>query len=262
MAGKGKDKKSKDSKVVTVKEVKTIVKQENKKQIETKTINVPDPVAVTNNTSNRLYLQGSGLQYLALDVFKVSQGVQDSAVIGAPNRIGDRVRGVGMLMDYFFHTRSYFAIGANNYHIPFVKVRVTLFTQAFSVALPVVATLYDGNFLSGAGASLRPIDYDEGTIRTKLYDKVFIIRNPPADPLSTNPNTVIPMSNVHHFKKYLKYDKIIKYMDSNTLNPDGTANPIYLTVNAEVDDSFSGLIPSGTTLLYMTGRTQAWFKDA
>jgi hypothetical protein len=50
-------------------------------------------------------------------------------------------------------------------------------------------------------------------------------------------------------------------MDNNSINPDGTQNPIYISVNAEVDDSFSGLIPTGTTLLYMTGRTQAWFKD-
>lgn len=249
-------------KKLNVKTIKSVVKQVLQKEIETKTINVPDPVGVTSNTVNRLYLQGSGLQYLALDIFKVSQGVQDSTLIGGVNRIGDRVRGVGILMDYFFHTRSNFSVGAFTYHIPFVKLRVTVFQQAYSVSLPTITTLYDANFLAGAGATLRPIDYDEGTVRNTLYDKVFIIRNPAADPLSTNPNAVVPVSNVMQFKKYIKYDKFIKYMDSNTLNPDGTANPIYLTINAEVDDSLSGLVPSGTTLLYMTGRTQAWFKDA
>jgi len=243
------------------KEVKAIAKQAIKGEIDTKTINVPDPISAVNNTANRLYLQGSGLQYLAVDVFKVSPGVQNSSLIGGTNRIGDRAKGLGFLMDYFFHSRTNYGIATSTYHIPFVKVRVTVFEQAFQVALPVVSTLYDANMLTGAGASLRPVDLTRGNARKTLYDKLHIIYNKSADPLSANPNSVVPVNNVWHFRKYIKYNKILRYMDNNSINPDGTQNPIYISVNAEVDDSFSGLIPTGTTLLYMTGRTQAWFKD-
>jgi len=241
-----------------VKAIKAVVKG----QIETKTINVPDPVAGNQNTINRLYLQGSGLQFLVVDAFKVGQGVSNDTSVGSLNRIGDKTKAVGMLMDYFFHTRSYYSIGGNSYHIPFIKIRVTAFQQAFNINPPSVAQLYDVNMTSGGGASLRPIDYDDGSVRKVLYDKVFLIQNKPADPLSATPNTAQPMNSVIRFRKYLKHDKIQKYMDSNSVNPNGTANPIYVSVYAEVDDSFPGLVPSGTTLLYMTGRTQCWFKDA
>lgn len=238
------------------------IKQVVKKQIETKTINIPDPIAGSLNTINRLYLQGSGLQFLVVDAFKVQQGVSNDTSCLSPNRIGDKTRAVGMLMDYYFHTRSYYAIAGSSYHIPFVKIRVTCFQQAFNINPPLVNQLYDVNMVSGGGASLRPIDYDDGSVRKVLYDRTFIVQNKPADPLSTTPNTATPMNSVFRFRKYLKHDKLQQYMDSNSVNPNGTANPIYLSVYAEVDDSFPGLVPSGTTLLYITGRSQAWFKDA
>lgn len=244
------------------KALKKAIKAVVGKAIETKTINVPDPVAGSLNTINRLYLQGSGLQFLCVDAFKVSQGVSNDTTVGSPNRLGDKVKGVGLLMDYFFHTRSYYSIAGSSYHIPFIKIRVTCFQQAYNINPPTVAQLYDVNMVAGGGASLRPIDYDDGSVRKVLYDRTFIVQNKPADPLSTTPNTAQPMNNVMRFRKYIKYDKSVRYMDSNSVNPNGTANPIYLSVYAEVDDSFPGLVPSGTTLLYMTGRSQAWFKDA
>lgn len=244
---------------------KQLIKQALSTEIETKTINVPDPVTPATNTVHRLYLQGSGLQYLVVDAYKQLQGTANSTVIGNPigNRIGDKVKAVGILMDYFFHSRSSYSIGSNSYHIPFVKVRVTLFTQAYGVSLPTLALLYDSEFVAGGGASLRPVDYSEGNARRVLYDRVHIIENRPADPLSAGgPNSPSPTSAMIRFRKYIKLDKFIKYMDSNSGNPNGTQNPIYMTVYAEVDDGFTGLVPSGTTLLYMTGRTQCWFKDA
>lgn len=240
------------------------IKQVVKKQIETKTINVPDPVTPSGNTINRLYLQGGGLQYVVTDVFKVGQGVANDTAVGSLNRIGDKTKSVGFLMDYFFHTRSYYSIAGSVYHIPFIKIRVTVFQQAFNINPPLVTQLYDVNMVSGGGATLRPIDYDDGSVRKVLYDRSFLVRNPPNDPLnaSSGPNTVGPMGNCLRVRKYIKHDKLQKYMDSNSVNPNGTANPIYISIYAEVDDSFPGLVPSGTTLLYMTGRTQAWFKDA
>lgn len=240
------------------------IKQVVKKQIETKTINVPDPVTPSGNTINRLYLQGAGLQYVVTDVFKVGQGVSNDTAVGSLNRIGDKTKAVGFLMDYFFHTRNYYSIAGSVYHIPFIKIRVTVFQQAYNINPPLVTQLYDVNMVSGGGATLRPIDYDDGSVRKVLYDRSFLVRNPPNDPLnsSSGPNTVAPMSNCLRVRKYIKHDRLQKYMDSNSVNPNGTANPIYISVYAEVDDSFPGLVPSGTTLLYMTGRTQAWFKDA
>jgi len=244
------------------KALKKAIKAVVGKHIETKTINIPDPVAGNLNTINRLYTQGAGLQFLVVDAFKVAQGVSNDTAVLSPNRLGDKVKGVGLLMDYFFHTRSYYSIGANSYHIPWVKIRVTCFQQAFNINPPLVNQLYDVNMVSGGGASLRPIDYDDGSVRKVLYDRTFLVQNKPADPLSATPNAPQPMNNVMRFRKYIKYDKSVRYMDSNTVNPSGTANPIYLSIYAEVDDSFPGLVPSGTTLLYITGRSQAWFKDA
>lgn len=256
---------SKDTKP-DIKATKQLIKQALSTEIETKTINVPDPVQLITNTVNRLYTAGSGLQFLAVDAFRQFQGIANSTVIGSPvgNRIGDKVKAVGILMDYFFHSRSFYSIGANSYHIPFIKVRITLFTQAFAVPLPTVLQLYDPAFIAGGGASLRPVDYSEGNARRVLYDKLVIIDNPPADPLSAaaQPNSPQPISAMIRVRKYIKLDKFIKYMDSNSGAPDSTQNQIHLAITAEVDDSFTGLVPSGTTLLYMTGRTQCWFKDA
>lgn len=265
MKGKAKRRSRKSSKKVS-KSLRTAIKQVVKTQIETKTINVADAGSLgLTNTVNVVYPSGSGLLYLTADVFKVPLGVNNTTALlpgNAPgNRVGDKVRGIGFLMDYFFHTRSVYAIGANDYQIPFVKLRITVFTTAFAAAPPITQQLYDPNFLSGGGQSLRPIDRSEGIIKSVLYDKLFIIRNNPV-PLSSNPDTQNPEGNVFHFRRYIKHNKLIRYMDSNASQPNGTEFPIYMTVNAEVDDAYSGLVPSNTTLLYITGRTQAWFKDA
>lgn len=251
------------------KSLRTAIKQVVKTQFETKTINVPDPTtsgSSSSNTLNRVYGQGVGLLFLAEDIFKVAIGANNNTVLpsvnNVGNRIGDRVRGVGFLLDYFFHTRSSFTLGSAKYHLPFVKLRISVYTCPFGVPKPDVFTLYDPNMIQLGGASLRPIDWDEGVIKNKIYDKLIIIRNQPADPLGSDPNTIFPYDSVYHFRKYFKYDKIIKYMDSTVLNPNGTHEPIYVSITAEVDDSFSGLVPSNTTLLYITGRSQAWFKDA
>lgn len=248
------------------KSLKVAIKSVIRKEIETKTINVADYNSLgLSNTVNVVYPSNNGILYLVGDIFKVPVGVNDSTQLlpaNTPgNRIGDRVKGVGFLMDYFFHTRSVYAIGANDYQIPFVKLRITIFTCDFTASPPVTAQLYDPNFLAAGGVSLRPIDKNEGIIKSVLYDKLKIIRNNPVL-LSSNPDTQNPEANVYHFRKYFKYDKVINYMDSSSLSPNSTKTPIYMTVNAEVDDAYSGLVPSGTTLMYITGRCQAWFKDA
>jgi hypothetical protein len=231
------------------------------KNIETKTINVPDPTTGTTNTVNYQYASGSGLHYLANDIFKLPQGVDDSTLLVSPNRIGDKAHGVGFLMDYYFTLNSGYTLGPATFTIPFVKLRITVFSQPFGTPALTSPLLYDSNFLVANTSTLQPINWDEGYVKNILYDKVFLIKqNHQSTPFTLSGN-ILPIGTCFHFKKYIPYKKIIKYCDNNTLNPNGTDKPLMITMSAEMDDA-GGLMPSGTRLLLATGYTRAWFKDA
>ena len=242
------------------------IKQVVKGQVETKTINVPDPTSglLPTNTVNRQYLAASGVQYLVQDVFRLPQGTNDSTILGSGNRVGDSINALGFKMNYFFHTRNMVVSAGQNIQIPFVKLRITVFTTAYGVALLNMPLLYDNNFLNVQTYTLQPINRDEGYVKKVLYDKVFIIRN--ENDFSTDsvsvPNTQMLYGNVMHFQKYIKFNHRLKYMDNNSTDPSGTSQPIFVSITAESDDSLSGFIPSNTPLVYTTGYTQAWFKDA
>ena len=242
--------------------VKAIVKKMINKTIETKTINVPDPLTGTANTLNFQYVSQSGLHYLASDVFKLPQGVEDSTLLVSPNRLGDRVNGVGFLMDYYFTLNSGYTLGPAVYTIPFVKLRITCFRQAFGTPALTSPLLYDSNFLNVNTSTLQPINWDEGYVKEVLYDKVFLIKQNHQSTPWTLTGNILPIGTCFHFKKYIPYKKIIKYCDNNTLNPNGTDKPIFITMTAEMDDANTGIMPSGTRLLFATGYTRAWFKDA
>jgi len=249
--------KAKPSKALT-----RAVKQIVKTNIETKTINVPSAVTPTSNNANIPYGALSGLQYLVQDVFKVAQGVTDSTAITSPNRLGDKIRGVGFLMDYYIHMPTFYTLAGTSYPIPFVKFRITAWKQAYGSPLLNQPLLYDSNFLVTNTSTLQPINWDEGYVKETIYDKVFIIRNNYVGFTPGASFQVPPLSNVFHFKKYIKYDKVIKFVDNSSTSPNSTDNPVYVTLSAEVDDSWSGLVPSGTKILFTTGYTRAWFKDA
>jgi len=236
-----------------------------KKQVETKTINVPRAPGTTANTVNVYYGALSGIQYLAQDVFSLPQGVEDSTVIGAGNRLGDKIQGVGFLMDYYFTAQTNYAIAATSFFIPYVKLRITVFKNTFGTPLLTQPLVYDGNFLATASSTQQPINWGEGYVKDILYDKVFIIRNNLSQQVpgggGGTPN--LPANgNILHFKKYIKYPQNIKFADNNTSLPNATDKPIFVAVCAEVDDANTGLVPSGTKILAMTGYTRAWFKDA
>jgi len=243
------------------KPLRRAIKQVMKTQVETKTINCPDPAGVSNSVATP-YGALSGLQYLVQDVFKLNQGVLNSTAIAAGNRIGDKVKGVGFLMDYYFRIINFYVIGSNTFYLPYVKLRITLFTQAFGIPPSPAPLVYDTNFLNSATSTLQPINWDEGYVKTVLYDKVHIIRNTLSLQGNIAAASVSPLGQVFHFKKYVKYDHLIKYMDNNTGAPNNTDKPVYLAISAEVDDSLTGSVPSGTKILYTTGYTRAWFKDA
>lgn len=241
------------------------IKQVVKRQVETKTINVPQNPGGSANTVNVYYTALSGLNYLAQDVFRLPQGAEDSTVLGAPNRIGDKIQGVGFLMDYYFTAQNVYSIASTSFFIPSVKLRITVFKSAFGIPTLTAPLLYDSNFLATATSTLQPINWGEGFVKDVLYDKVFIIRNNLSAQVpgggGGTPN--IPVNgNILHFRKYIKYPQNIKFADNNTASPEATEKPIYIAVSAEVDDANTGLVPSGTKILAMTGYTRAWFKDA
>lgn len=230
------------------------------RQVETKTINCPNPSGLAN--SNYVpYGALSGVQYLVTDVFKQPQGTADSSVIGSGNRVGDKIKAIGFLMDYYFSIPTLYTITAS-FYVPYVKLRITVFTQAFGSPLLSAPLIYDTNFNNGNTSTLQPINWNEGYVKNVLYDKVHIIRNN-LSPLSTNTAVNPAVSgNMLHFRKYIKYDHNVKYVDNNTTSPNSTDKPIYIAISAEVDDSNTGLVPSGTKILFSTGYTRAWFKDA
>lgn len=251
------------SKTVKVsKSVKRAVKQVLNRNVETKTINVPNPSGLANNNYVP-YGALSGIQYLVTDVFKQPQGTADSTALGSGNRIGDKIKGIGFLMDYYFSIPNFYNVGAASFYVPYVKLRITVFTQAFGVPLLSSSLLYDTNFNNGNTSTLQPINWDEGYVKSVLYDKVHIIRNNLSVQSGGAVGVNIPQSgNLLHFRKYIKYDHYIKYTDNNTVSPNFTDKPIYIAISAEVDDSNMGIVPSGTKILNSTGYTRAWFKDA
>jgi len=237
------------------------------RQIETKTINVQDPNTslIPANTVSRAYPSASGLQYLAQDIFKTLKGVEDSTSLNAQNRIGDKIRAKGFLMNYYFHNSNTYAIGGNTYTIPFVKLRILVFTTAFGVTPPVYNLAYNGDFVSASTYTLQPVATNEGYVRNVLMDKTIILRNQNqfATTSSSSPNQQLVHGGVYHFKKYIKYDHPVKYMDENSSTPNNTQSQVHVAISAEIDDSWvGGIPPSGTNILYSTGYTQAWFKDA
>lgn len=256
------------SKAKISKPLRKAIKQVVKQQVETKTINVTDPDSglIRKNTINKVYLSASGLQYLAQDIFKVEQGVSDGTALGSLNRIGDKVRGVGFLMNYYFHPRTGYTIAGLKLLVPYIKFRIIVFRQAFGQPIPTYGTLFNTDFCNVSTYTLQPIDFHEGYVKDVLYDKVHILR--PHQSFQTDnvsdPNTQQAQSNVFHFKKYIKFDYPIKYMDDQLTNPNGTDKPVHIAITAEIDESWSagGFPPSGTPLIYSTGYTQAWFKDA
>lgn len=240
------------------------IKQVVNRQVETKTINVP---VTPGGSSNSLYVPYgalSGVQYLAQDIFRQPQGVGNSTQLNATNRVGDKIQALGFLMDYYFSIPNYYTIASTSFFLPYVKLRITVFKQAFGSPLLSAPLLYDSNFLASSTSTLQPINWDEGYVKDVLFDKVVVIRNSlsvQAAGSGTLPNIAVS-GNMFHFKKYIKYPHAVKYVDNNGASPDSTDKPIYIAISAEVDDSNTGLVPSGTKIVFSTGYTRAWFKDA
>lgn len=236
------------------------IKQVMSKQVETKELNVPMAGSTSTNTVALSYTSGAGLVYLVSDLFSMPQGTADTTAIYGANRVGDRVSALGFQMDYSISMKNTYAIGSNTYYLPYVKVRVICFTGVYGSPPPAIQLVYDSNYLTASTSTLQPVDKDSGYVKSVLYDKTFIIRN--------NSNTIIPggvqnlpLANCIHFKKYIPYKRLIKYVDNSPATPNKTDVPIYVAISAEYDDA-NTLTPTGTGLLNITGFSRAWFKDA
>lgn len=265
MAGKGKGKKEKGSK--TTETTKTMIKQElkaiSRRQIETKTINVPDVTTPSTNTLNLPYLSASGVQYLCADIFSNLNGPTDSTVIPSASRIGDKVRGVGFLCDYYFSIIPS-VVNPTPQFLPYVKLRVIIYRGYPVQAALTTNLLIDGNFMGGINnqPTLNPTNWKEGFLKDVLYDKVHVIEN---DNIYQPTGGSNPANNVYgktyHWKKYFKFDEAINYNANNTTFPNSTNKPLFLAIIAEYDDTTAN-IASGTKILFTTGYTKAFFKDA
>lgn len=243
------------------KPLRRAIKQVMKSNTETKTINCPTTGSTVVNTANLNYLGLSGMQYLVNDVFSVPQGIQNDTGVSAPNRIGDKITALGFKMNYYFSTFNFYSLGGQVLTLPYIKLRVLVFEGKYGAPPPSTALTYDGNFLSTETSTLQPINYDAGYVRKVLHDKVYLIKNIIA-PVSNTTYQPSKLGNVFHFQRYIKYNKLVSSVDNPNPSGQATKNPIYITIAAEVDDSVTGLVPSGTPIMTTTGFTQAWFKDA
>lgn len=243
------------------KTLKRAIKSVVKTVAETKTINCPTTGSTVVNTANLPYTALSGVQYLCNDVFSVPQGIQNDTGVSAPNRIGDKINALGFKMNYYFSIINFYTIGAAVITVPYIKLRVLVFEGKYGAPPPSTALTYDGNFLNGDTSTLQPVNYDAGYVRRVLHDQVHIVRNfnSPTSNTVYQPNK---LGNVFHFQKYIKYNKLVSSVDNPNPGGQATKNPIYVTISAELDDAVTGLVPSGTPILFSTGFTQAWFKDS
>jgi len=241
------------NKVATVKEVKQIVKNNDKKDVETKTINAGSVQVIT-------YKANTGLLYLAQDIMSCPQGVKDDTVVGGANRIGDKIRCKGIQMNYYFSLNPFSAtspiIWYNN-----VKVRIIIYRSDFPIGTGTALTqaeVLDANYTSNT-PTLQPVVYDKGLVKEILYDKVKVIEatNPILDP---NATAVLPNNGLYHFKKYIKYDKLIRYASGNSTTPNATLKPLFLCIVAEQDQGFP-LPATNEVLFFISGWTRAFFTD-
>ena len=235
--------------------MKKVAKSVIAKALETKTINCIGSNFVGGSAGT--YFAQSGLFYLAQDVFKCPQGVLNTTALGGQNRIGDKTRAIGFKLSYDFLIPSNYSVGTSVITLGFVKLRVVVWTQRFGVPIITYPLLFDANFMALGTYTQQPINWGEGFVKSVLMDESYIIR---PGTRTINPASQLPWSNVFQLRKYIPYDKIIKYADNNSSNPDGTDIPIYVAFTAEYDTP-STVTPSTVMLTNVQGFTQAWYKD-
>lgn len=205
---------------------------------------------------------------MASDVFGgIGQGALDSSTPASNNRIGDSVTARGVLFNFRIVARNVFTVASNNFQLPWVSIRLMVFTARASVALlgaPTKAKCLDGQAMT---VNIAPTQVpwsmtQYGYVKNVLYDKVIKIRN---DGLFVN-NSVASdpvLGNEYNFKKYFKLNKIVKYTDNVSGSQNETSEPMFFAILAETAPFLNTGLNTGTQpLCSISGYTKVYYKDA
>lgn len=205
---------------------------------------------------------------MAQDVFGgIGQGALDSSTPASNNRIGDSITARGVLFNFRIVARNVFTVAGNNYQLPWVSVRLMIFTSRASIAqlgLPNKTKCLDGQAMT---VNLAPTQVpwsmtQYGYVKNVIYDKVIKIRN---DGLFVN-NSILSdpvLGNEYNFKKYLKLNKVIKYTDNLAGTPNETSEPMFFAILAETAPFLAtGIGTVNAPLCSISGYTKVYYKDA
>lgn len=200
------------------------------------------------------------------DVFGgIGQGALDSSAPGANNRIGDSISARGCLFSFRITARNTFTNGSIVFTLPYVYVRLMIFTVNAPIALvglPTKANMFDAAAMTVNTAPTRvPFSSSNyGYSKNILYNKVIKIRN---DGLFVNngiANETL-LGNDFFLNKYIKYNKIIKYTDNGTSTQ--TNSPMFFSVIAETAPFLNtGMNLVVNPLITVSGYTKVYYKDA
>lgn len=237
------------------KQVKSLIKG----NIETKSAYKTYATSTFNNQDDMLVLSS--------DVYGgIGQGALDDSTPGSNNRIGDSVQSQGILFNFELTARNVFGVvGVGSFTLPWVNVRLMIFTAKNSVnltGLPTKAKCLDLVAMNTLQGVRIPWSMDNfGYVKDVLYDKIIKIRN---DGLFVNngiANEAV-LGNSFHFKKYLNYKKNIKYTDNVSGSTNQTNEPIFFAILAETAPYLSTGIAVGAPLVTASGYTKVFYKDA
>lgn len=216
--------------------------------------------------STQTYNDRDDILNVSQDVFGgIGQGALDSSVPGANNRIGDSISARGVLFNFRITARNTFTNGSIVFTLPYVYVRLMIFTVKAPIALlglPSKANMFDQNAMTVNTAPTRvPFSSTNyGYAKNIIYNKVIKIRN---DGLFVNngiANETL-LGNDFYMNKYIKWNKIIKYTDNGTGTQ--TNEPMFFSIIAETAPFLStGMNLVVNPLCTISGYTKVYYKDA
>jgi len=216
--------------------------------------------------STSTYNDRDDILNVSQDIFGgIGQGAADGSAPGSNNRIGDSISARGVLFNFRITARNTFSNGSIVFTLPYVYVRLMIFTVRSPIALvglPTKANMFDGLAMTVNTAPTRvPFSSSNyGYAKDILYNKVIKIRN---DGLFVNngiANETL-LGNDFYFNKYVKYNKIIKYTDNGSGLQ--TNSPLFFSIIAETAPFLStGMNTVVNPLCTISGYTKIYYKDA
>lgn len=240
------------------KPVKNIIQRMINKNIETK--------QHYQTYTTQTYNDRDDILNVTQDVFGgIGQGALDSSVPGANNRIGDTISARGCLFSFRITARNTFTNGSINFTLPYIYVRLMIFTVKSPLALvglPTKNKLFDVNAMTVNTAPTRvPFSGDNyGYAKKILYNKVIKISNTGLFVNNGIANEGL-FGQDYFFQKYIKYNKIIKYTDNGSGLE--TSQPLMFSVIGEVAPFLNtGMNIYVNPIFTISGYTKVYYKDA